>query len=328
MQASGAMFKTLQTETRKPLMIPLSLITGFLGSGKTTFLKKLVTRYRNERLVYLVNEFSPNDVDGALVAEASGDVVSIPGGSIFCKCLTGKFIHHLTTVAEQFDRPDARVKGVVIEASGIANPKVVQQMLQETRLDRLYRLESIITIVDPGSFMKLLQTLPNVRAQVEAADLVLINKVDRYSAVEVAATQQAVVALNPGVEVRQCVQCDVDVELFGSAPQRHLTGEYAKCKDPNYAHLVVAPFTPFDPQAFEQAFMAFADGLYRAKGFAQNASGTNLYVDISASGFTCTPAPAASKLELVFIVAPAVYSAVRAATATFGQVIFEAAPRL
>ena len=60
--------------------IPLSLVTGFLGSGKTTFLKQTARRLANRRIVYLVNEFSALDVDGAVLGEFGPNVVSIPGG--------------------------------------------------------------------------------------------------------------------------------------------------------------------------------------------------------------------------------------------------------
>jgi len=73
-------------------------VTGFLGSGKTTFLKHIVEQYRERRLVYLVNEFSPHDIDGAIVSQKNPNVVAIPGGSIFCKCLVTEFIDRLESI--------------------------------------------------------------------------------------------------------------------------------------------------------------------------------------------------------------------------------------
>ena len=79
-------------------MIALSLVTGFLGSGKTTYLRRLVEQYRGRRLVFLVNEFSPVDVDGPVLRSAEDDVVSLPGGSIFCTCLVTQFVHTLERI--------------------------------------------------------------------------------------------------------------------------------------------------------------------------------------------------------------------------------------
>lgn len=112
----------------------------------------------------------------------AGQLVSIPGGSIFCHCLVGEFVRVLGEVAVVDPRPE----GVIVEASGIADPKVVVVgMLAETKLDAMFDLRRVVTVVDPGSFHKLIQTLPAITAQVEASDLVLINKTDLYDAGEV-----------------------------------------------------------------------------------------------------------------------------------------------
>ncbi len=147
--------------------IPLSLVTGFLGSGKTTFLKHTARRLAGRRIVYLVNEFSALDVDTQSLRQISPDVIAIPGGSIFCKCLVGDFIQTLSRVPQRFgsSQPGSAdtIEGLIVEASGIANPKVVADMLRETKLDAVYSLASVVAIVDPGSFGKLLVTLPNIR---------------------------------------------------------------------------------------------------------------------------------------------------------------------
>ena len=64
-------------------MIPLSLVTGFLGCGKTTLLQRLIEGNQRRILVYIVNEFAEADVDGRLLELGEDQVVSIPGGSIF-----------------------------------------------------------------------------------------------------------------------------------------------------------------------------------------------------------------------------------------------------
>ena len=123
-------------------MIPLSLVTGFLGGGKTTLLQRLIERNQGRRLAYIVNEFAEADVDGQLLELGEDQVVSIPGGSIFCRCLSGEFLRILQEIPGRFDTPDSPLEGVVIEASGIADPKVTESMLEETRLDRVYELRS------------------------------------------------------------------------------------------------------------------------------------------------------------------------------------------
>ncbi|NLF18431.1 MAG: GTP-binding protein, partial [Lentisphaerae bacterium] len=144
-------------------MLPLCLVTGFLGTGKTSLLKHIVSGRPGAKLVYLVNEFSPEDVDGAVLLDTQyPDVVRLPGGSIFCKCLVTQFISHLNAIPQRF--PEA--EGVIIEASGMANPKVIESMLEETGLDKGYSLDGIITVVERRSFTALRHTLPNILAQI------------------------------------------------------------------------------------------------------------------------------------------------------------------
>ncbi len=68
-------------------MIFLVLITGFLGSGKTTLLRHINASNPDKKIVFLVNDFSAVDVDYQILSETNDSVISVAGGSIFCKCL-------------------------------------------------------------------------------------------------------------------------------------------------------------------------------------------------------------------------------------------------
>ena len=215
-------------------MIPACLVTGFLGSGKTTFLRNVASEHADQRIVYLINDFSAQQVDAVLLEEVEEDVLSIPGGSIFCHCLVTQFVGNLQTIPERFDSDDNPLRGVVIEASGVANPLVIEQMLAETKLDEVYDLATIVSIVDPGTLPKLVQTLPNMKAQVEAADVVLINKIDLFDPAAVDATERIVREIRPQAQVVRTVRCHAEIELFAGGGPRGLEGEYALCADPNY----------------------------------------------------------------------------------------------
>lgn len=282
-------------------MIPVCLVTGFLGSGKTTLLKRIAERYPGRRLVFLVNEFSAADVDGGLLRETVDNVWAIPGGSIFCTCLVSEFIRVLRALPEQFSLPDAPVDGVVIEASGIANPKVVERMLHETGLDATYALASIVAIADPGTFPILVKTLPNIVAQIESCDWVLLNKTDLHPEETVTAVERDILEIHPGVPILRCRLCDADIPLFVPKTARGLTGEYAQCADPHYAvfHAHAERKTELD------ALLTRLHGLpgrYRVKGFVRTRDGA-YYVDGTASSVTALPAAAhAGPFELAIIV--------------------------
>lgn len=251
-------------------MIPLCLVTGFLGSGKTTLLKRIVDQNRERKIIYLVNEFCASDVDGAFVSQEGADVISIPGGSIFCKCLVTQFVGQLTKLADQH----ADAEGVVIEASGMANPRVIEQMLVETGLDAQYFLSDIVTIVDPGTFLKLRHTLPNVLDQVAAADLVLINKIDCCPEALVRETEDAVAEVNPHAKCVKTVQAAYDHELFGmDRVARGLKGEYAVCKDPRYKTFWISWPGAVDLDALVKILEDRKGELYRVKGWVRSDKG-------------------------------------------------------
>ena len=299
-------------------MIPICLVTGFLGSGKTTLLRRIIERHRDERIVYLVNEFSPQDIDGALLADAEEDVVAIPGGSIFCRCLVTEFLGHLQRIPERFHREDAPVVGVVIEASGVADPRVIEQMLRETRLDAVYEPASIISVVDPGSLPRLVHTLPNIQAQIEAADVVLINKIDLFPSAEVDATEKIVREISASAKVMRTVRCGVDLELFAGARVRGLEGEYALCADPNYARFAIAFAEPVDAAALRRELEALRDEVYRAKGFVPTAEGL-AYLDMSAAALTIErAAPPGGPTGLVVIARGEDHDGVAALARRFG----------
>ncbi|MFA5190128.1 MAG: GTP-binding protein [Verrucomicrobiia bacterium] len=291
-------------------MIPLALVTGFLGSGKTTFLKQFVRRYRGRKIVYLVNEFSAKDVDGALLAGETPDVVSVAGGSIFCRCLVTEFIAHLRELPARFGTSATPVEAVVVEASGIANPAVAGQMLREARLDRQYELTSVVAIVDPGSFGKLLRTLPNIRAQIEAASHILINKTDAYPATLIGQTEAAVCEINPAVTPVRTSHGAADVELFGTRFAGVQGGELAQCSDPNFASFTVLLDRGLDLDRFRAALEAVKEDIYRIKGFVATA-GQRFHLDYSASGLRVEETAEQRPSELVFILRAPLTAATR-----------------
>ena len=281
-------------------MIPLAFVTGFLGSGKTTFLEQLVRRHCQRRIVYLVNEFSARDVDAARLLAQTPDVVAIAGGSIFCRCLVTEFINQLRSLPDRFGTSATPLDGVVVEASGMANPAVAGQMLCESQLDRVYKMAATVAVVDPGTLGKLLHTLPNVRAQIEAANLVLLNKTDLYSSAMVEQAEAAIRGIHPAVPIERTSYCRTDVDVFGTRPPVAAHGELAACVDPNYVTFDVPLTEELDLDRLRAAVELVRDEVYRIKGFA-DVGGRRCRVDYSATQWTCEEIDGDPPPALVFI---------------------------
>ncbi|MFW5845228.1 MAG: CobW family GTP-binding protein [Planctomycetota bacterium] len=258
-------------------------MTGFLGSGKTTLLERIHEQLADRRVLFLVNEFAPKDVDGVRLQLEPGRLAVVTGGSIFCKCKVTDFIQELTRAVE------LRPEGVVIEASGMADPTVTARMLAETGLDAELRLAHCVCVIDPGSFHKLLQTLPNMAAQVRAADLVLINKSDCHSADAIERCRAQAAELNPEAAIVLTSHCAHAGDWLGRPERAHPhAGEFAPCRDFRYANLVVPLQRPVDLARLQAACQELGDGLYRAKGPVPTAAGSR-DVDYSASGWQERP---------------------------------------
>ena len=117
---------------------PIWLVVGFLGAGKTTLLRRLVHHANGRGLLFIVNEFSAVDVDAGLVEREGGTALAVAGGSIFCRCLVTEFISTLSRVSEGIPMRTGEIlqpQGVVIEASGMADPRSMKRLLQESGLD-------------------------------------------------------------------------------------------------------------------------------------------------------------------------------------------------
>ncbi len=276
-------------------MIPTALITGFLGSGKTTFLQQVIAHFRGRKLIYLVNEFSPADVDGQMLSTQQDGVLALPGGSIFCTCLVSEFVQAMTSIPARFHSDGAPIDGVVIEASGVANPGVIEKLLRETHLDELYRLSCIVSITDPGTFPVLVQTLPNIIAQVKASDAVVLNKSDLFDEEILARAEAEITRIRPGMRIFRTRFCEAplgagegSIDLFGERAIRGLDGEYAKCADPHYARASLRFPSDTDIEALRKEFSALREALYRVKGFIRS-EGAWRYVDWSPAAFTVRP---------------------------------------
>lgn len=281
-------------------MIPLALVTGFLGCGKTTFLQQVAQRPGRAGLVFLVNEFSALDVDGARLAACGPDTVAIPGGSIFCKCLVGEFLLQLGELPRRFPGCQA----VVVEASGMADPRVVDDLLRDTRLDRTYELTSVVCLADPGTLPKLLDTLPALEAQLLAADVVLLNKCDLFDADAIARAEELIRGVNPAARIERTVRGACATELFGPRPARTLHGALSECRDARYLGLSVALPRPLDPARLEARLRA-ADGvLLRAKGVVDTAGGA-LELDLTAAGIDWRPLAGDGRVRGLALIADA-----------------------
>jgi G3E family GTPase len=174
-------------------------------------------------------------------------------------------------------------------------------MLEETGLGAHFKLSNIVSIVEPRSFLRLIHTLPNIIHQVEAADLVLLNKCDLYDEAQLADTEGAVLNIKPAAAIRRCVMGKADFSVFGASGNHNdLHGEYAKCRDPRYSAFSIELPGTVDTTAILAIIDENEDAVYRVKGYIPADTGA-VYFDYSTAGISLTATEARDTYGLAWI---------------------------
>lgn len=157
-------------------MIKVNLVTGFLGSGKTTTLLHLVAnKPEGENWAILVNEFGEIGIDGALLAESGAVLKEIPGGCMCCvNGLPMQVGLNMLLRQHQLDR-------LLIEPTGLGHPKQILDMLSAEVYQPWLTLQASLTLLDPRQLSDArVRENENFRDQLAAADIVVANKQDRW----------------------------------------------------------------------------------------------------------------------------------------------------
>lgn len=188
-------------------MIPFVILTGFLGSGKTTVLNQLLALRQAQgtagRLGLIVNELGAIGVDGALLPPGASRQIELPGGCVCCVLSDdlGKTILELLQSTPQLE-------AIVLETTGVAEPLPLAWALERPPVSDQVRLAAIVTLVDAEGFLGARALSPAVDAQVIHADVLLITKEPLAGPTTSAATCAAVRSLAPRVELRHGAPLD------------------------------------------------------------------------------------------------------------------------
>ncbi len=205
---SGA--SRLDTVSRDPLAgrLPVTVVTGFLGSGKTTLIRRLLAHPGMNRAAVIVNEFGEVGIDHDLIAASSENVTLLSNGCLCCvvrtdlqETLRTLFAQRRAGEVIDFDR-------VLVETSGLADPApVIQTLATDTMLAAHYRLDGVVTLVDAVNGPGQLDREAEAVKQAALADRLLITKTDLADAT---ALRERLHALNPRADAADVVQGEID----------------------------------------------------------------------------------------------------------------------
>ena len=206
------------------------LISGFLGSGKTTFLKHILnTLGEKHRIAIIQNEFAPAGIDGRELLNTGKDfnLIEINNGSVFCICQMSNFLSLLEKLLEEHN-PEM----IFLEASGLSDPVNILELLYSGSLKDKLILRHIYAIADALSFFKGMKMLQRFRHQLMIADTVLLNKTDLFNGDtdEIATTIRQ---MNPFANIIPVTFCEIPLLNFTEMPgENHLPAKSFSSKKP------------------------------------------------------------------------------------------------
>jgi G3E family GTPase len=292
---------TFPPQAPAEMRLPVTVITGFLGSGKTTLIKHILANQQGLRTGVIVNELSELGIDGELIVSADGDMVELENGCICCS-INNDFLDAIFRVLDR----ERRLDYLIVETSGVSDPlPVVLTFLRSELRDRV-RVDSIITVADAADFCLDRFESKAARNQLCHGDIVLLNKCDLVGADALRTAEDAIRRIKPQARVLRTTQCRValplilSVGLFQSdrlfivsasesaealdgndeidpARRRH-AGDCDHLAADGFEALSFQSERPFAVQKFQDFLEQLPHDVYRAKGLIWIAESDKRYV--------------------------------------------------
>jgi G3E family GTPase len=195
--------------------VPVTVLTGYLGAGKTTVLNQLIEQRRHERIAVIENEFGSVSVDGAVIGPGASGLWELSCG---CLCCSGRS-DLVEALRDAGSGVAGRIDRIVVETTGLADPgPVAQTVLADERISSKLYLDAVVTVVDAKHIVTQLEESPppgfvnEAAAQVELADRLVVTKTDLVGEPELAAVLARIRGVNGWAEIVPATQGRVDSE--------------------------------------------------------------------------------------------------------------------
>ncbi|HKM92523.1 MAG TPA: GTP-binding protein [Prolixibacteraceae bacterium] len=271
-------------------MTPFYLITGFLGSGKTTFLKHILDSIgAKKRIAIIQNEFAPTGIDGKLLKNNTPNfqLIEINNGSVFCACLLSNFVETLEQIVEKH-QPEL----IFLEASGLADPINMAEILQSEKLASKLQLRHIYCLADAVNYFKGLQIITRYQHQLIIADTILLNKTDLVGDEEIERIRFDIRSKNPHAKVYETTfaqynfENDFNAESLLLAKHFEITTSGGK---PELNVVVLRNHIKLSEEQLEGLMQKLQTNCIRVKGIIQLANGKSVALQATFDSWDIQP---------------------------------------
>ncbi|CAK7085542.1 GTP-binding protein [Tissierella sp.] len=254
--------------------INLYLLTGFLGSGKTTFLTNILEDLSGEKVGVIMNEFGRISIDGEIIKKEGMEIVEINRGSIFCSCLKLSFAHAMIEMA------DRDLKYLFVESSGLADPSNIGEILEGIKAVKgdLYDYKAAICVVDGVNFLEQLEDLETVERQIKHCHLAVISKVDLINEEKLINIISKIKEINPAIPIETMEFGKLDYDFLYEDLMKYNWAENEDSTNVPETKPKTLMLT-YDGEIKKDDLIKFIDRIksdaYRLKGFLKLESGWN-----------------------------------------------------
>jgi G3E family GTPase len=252
-----------------PARLPVTVISGFLGSGKTTLVNYILANQHGLRTAVIVNEIGEIGIDAELIIAASDSMVELSNGCICCS-----LNNDLVDAAFRVLQRDNKIDYLIVECSGVADPLPIALTFLRSELRDLVRIDSVVTIADADNFSLDLFADTAAENQLRYADTVLLNKCDLAATERLCPIEIKIRSIRQAARILRTTRCRVPlplllgVERFQSDrdPLGDLDCDHTHLTNDGFEALSFETEQPFSADKLQSFLEQLPVDVFRAKG--------------------------------------------------------------